>query len=91
MMETGVGHDGEWDDHDWNDTPKKTANIVDNKWVMLLILPAQFVMYLVLIVMGVFLCAFVLTPIFVCWKVGGNFLGEVEKVRQAFAQDWSRD
>jgi hypothetical protein len=91
MMESGVGHDGEWDDNDWGDAPKKEANIVDNKWVMLMILPAQFVMYLVLIFMGILLCAFVVSPIFVVWKVGGNFLGEVGKVREAFARDWSKN
>lgn len=81
----GYPQDGEWDKDFSHDEPGNPMMIADSKWIKLAMLPMQFVMVVVLIILGTLMCSLVLSPIFVAWKFGSFFANECGKVWKEFA------
>jgi hypothetical protein len=73
--------DGEWDvDYAEESEPM----IADNRWFKLVMLPVQFVLFLLFGILAILACSFLLSPVFIFWKVGGSFCQECRKVFTAF-------
>ena len=83
-MDNGMGQDVEWDDEFRSFGTRKVDIIADNKWFQLLMLPVKFVLFCVMIVLGILVCSLVLSPIFVCMKFGMSFVDECADVWEAF-------
>jgi hypothetical protein len=86
-QEYSQNQDAEWDADLVENEKEKPEMIVDNKWVLLALMPAKIVILSFVSIIGLLMCSLILSPAFIAYKMFEIFCMDFKEIYDKFREE----